>query len=41
MAITGYFIDNEWNYREFLLRFEPLYRTHSGANLGAVLFDLL
>ncbi|KAJ5378259.1 uncharacterized protein N7496_005668 [Penicillium cataractarum] len=24
MAITGYFIDQEWNYRELLLGFEPL-----------------
>lgn len=41
MAIIGYFIDNEWNYREILLSFEPLYRSYSGANLSAVLFNLL
>jgi hypothetical protein len=36
MAITGYFIDQEWEYREVLLRFEPLSGTHSGVNLGEV-----
>ena len=41
MAITGYFIDDEWNYREVLLGFEPLYRSHTGANLSEILFDLL
>lgn len=41
MAITGYFIDREWNYRELLLGFEPLHGTHSGANLSDVLIRLL
>jgi hypothetical protein len=41
MAITGYFIDQDWNYREVLLGFEPLHGTHSGINLSSVLFDLL
>ena len=41
MAITGYFIDADWNYREILLGFEPLHGTHTGVNLGSVLFDLL
>ena len=41
MAVTGYFIDQDWNYREILLGFEPLHRTHSGVNLSAVLLDLL
>lgn len=41
MAITGYFIDDEWNYREILLGFEPLHGSHSSANLSAILFDLL
>lgn len=40
MAITGYFIDQDWNYREILLGFEPLYGSHSGANLSTVLLDL-
>lgn len=34
--ITIYFIDGEWNYREFLLRFEPLHRAHTGVNLSNV-----
>ncbi|ODM20081.1 hypothetical protein SI65_05067 [Aspergillus cristatus] len=41
MAITGYFIDRDWNYREILLGFEPLHGTHSGANLSTVLLELL
>ena len=41
MAVTGYFIDQDWNYREILLGFEPLHGTHTGINLGTVLFQLL
>lgn len=41
MAVTGYFIDQEWNYRELLLGFEPLHGTSSGANLSSVLLELL
>lgn len=41
MAVTGYFIDVDWNYREILLGFEPLSGTHTGGNLGALLFQLL
>jgi hypothetical protein len=41
MAITGYFIDKDWEYREILLRFEPLHGAHSGVNLSEVVFDLL
>jgi hypothetical protein len=41
MAVTGYFIDEDWNYREILLGFEPLHGTHTGVNLGSVLLDLL
>ncbi|KAJ6087076.1 hypothetical protein N7467_005990 [Penicillium canescens] len=37
MATTGYFIDRDWNYREILLGFEPLHRTHSGINLSTSL----
>ncbi|KAJ5557712.1 hypothetical protein N7513_003298 [Penicillium frequentans] len=40
-AITGYFIDVDWVYREVLLGFKPLYGTHSGANLSAVLLETL
>lgn len=39
MAITGYFIDQNWNYREILLGFEPLEGTHSGVNLSKVLME--
>lgn len=41
MAITGYFIDKDWQYREVLLGFEPLHGTHSGANLSSVVLDIL
>jgi hypothetical protein len=41
MAITGYFIDKDWNYREILLGFEPLQGTHSGPNLSTVLLGIL
>ncbi|KAL3258479.1 hypothetical protein ABHI18_006016 [Aspergillus niger] len=41
MAITAYFIDSDWNYRELLLGFEPLHGPHSGSNLSDVLLDLL
>ena len=41
MAITTYFIDKHWRYREILLGFEPLEGTHSGANLSIVLMELL
>jgi hypothetical protein len=41
MAITGYFLDRDWNYREILLGFEPIHGTHAGANLSAVLLERL
>jgi len=41
MTVTGYFIDEDWNYREILLGFEPLHGTHTGVNLSSVLLDLL
>jgi hypothetical protein len=41
MAITVYFIDREWNYRELLLGFEPLHGPHSGVNLSEILLQLL
>lgn len=41
MAVTGYFLDEEWEYREVLLSFEPLSGTHSGANLGEVVTRIL
>jgi hypothetical protein len=41
MAITAYFIDNEWNYQELLLSFGPLHGPHLGRNLSDVLLQLL
>lgn len=41
MAVTGYFLDKDWNYREILLGFEPLHGSHTGSYLSTVLFDLL
>lgn len=41
MAVTGYFIDTDWVYREVLLGFKPLHGTHTGVNLSAVLMKTL
>ncbi|CEJ62588.1 hypothetical protein PMG11_11085 [Penicillium brasilianum] len=41
MAITGYFIDADWVYREVLLDFKPIYGAHTGANLSSVLVETL
>ena len=41
MAITGYLLDKEWEYREVLLGFEPLSETHSGVNLVKVVLQIL
>lgn len=41
IAVTGYFLDHDWEYRELLLGFEPLSGTHSGINLSEVLIKLL
>ena len=41
MAITGYFLDQNWEYREVLLGFKPLEGTHSGENLALVLSTIL
>jgi hypothetical protein len=41
MAITGYFLDRDWKYREILLGFEPIHRTHTGAKLSAVFLERL
>lgn len=41
MVVTGYFIDQDWNYCEILLGFEPLHGPHSGVNLSTVLLRLL
>jgi hypothetical protein len=41
IAITGYFIDTDWVYREVLLGFKPVYGTHSGSNLSRILLETL
>ncbi|KAJ5685107.1 hypothetical protein N7536_007726 [Penicillium majusculum] len=41
MAVTGYFLDQEWNYREILLGFEPLHGSHTGAYLSTTLLSAL
>ncbi|KAJ5364993.1 uncharacterized protein N7496_010706 [Penicillium cataractarum] len=41
MAITGYFIDADWVYREVLLDFKPIYGAHTGTNLSSVLVETL
>lgn len=41
IAITAYFLDRNWDYREVLLAFEPLSGTHSGANLSEVVVRTL
>lgn len=41
MAISSYFINKEWNYREVLLGFEPLKGPHTRRNLSLVLSEIL
>lgn len=41
MAITGYFLDQDWNYREVLLGFEHLHGSHTGENLSKSMHQLL
>jgi hypothetical protein len=41
MAVTGYFLDQHWEYREILLGFEPLSGSHTGVNLSEVVLKLL
>lgn len=41
MAITGYFLDDDWEYREALLGFEPLQGSHTGSYLGSVVTSIL
>jgi hypothetical protein len=41
MAITGYFLDQEWNYCEVLLGFEHLHGSHTGSNLSETVFKIL
>ena len=41
MAITGYFLDQDWEYCEVLLGFEPLYGSHAGSNLSVTVLQIL
>jgi hypothetical protein len=41
LAITGYFIDPDWNYREVLLGFEHLPDSHHGHKLASRVIDVL
>ncbi|KAJ5807732.1 hypothetical protein N7474_009001 [Penicillium riverlandense] len=41
MAITGYFLDENWNYMEVLLGFEPLHGSHTGGNLSKTVIQIL
>jgi hypothetical protein len=41
MAITGYFIDQDWNYYEVLLGFEHLHGSHTGGNLSETVIQIL
>ena len=34
MAITGYFLDQDWNYCEVLLGFEHIQGSHTGTQLS-------
>jgi hypothetical protein len=41
MAITGYFTDADWVYREVLLGFKPVSGSHTGDKLSSVLLETL
>ncbi|KAJ5267276.1 hypothetical protein N7478_010084 [Penicillium angulare] len=41
MAVTGYFLDQKWNYCEVLLGFEHLHGSHTGENLSKTVTQLL
>jgi hypothetical protein len=41
MAITGYFLDQDWNYCEVLLGFEHLHGSHSGSHLSETVIQIL
>lgn len=41
MAITGYFLDQEWEYHEVLLGFEPISGSHTGVNLRDIVLQIL
>ncbi len=41
LAITGYFIDDDWNYHEILVAFEPVSGSHEGRNLANIVVRAL
>jgi hypothetical protein len=41
LAITGYFIDNNWNHHEILVAFEPVSGSHEGRNLASIVVRAL
>lgn len=41
MAITGYFLDQDWNYCEVLLGFEHIQGTHTGTHLSETVIRIL
>ncbi|KAJ6134816.1 hypothetical protein N7523_001138 [Penicillium sp. IBT 18751x] len=41
MAITGYFLDEYWEYKQILLGFEPLDGSHTGENLALALCNVI
>lgn len=41
LAITGYFISNDWRYCEVLLAFKPLRGKHSGSRLAEYVMETL
>ena len=40
IAITGYFVDNDWEYCEIFLGFELLYNLYTGNNLSSVVINI-
>jgi hypothetical protein len=40
MAITGYFLDQDWNYCEVLLGFEHIQGSHTGAHLSETVIQI-
>ena len=37
MAVTGYYINQNWKYKKALLSFEPLIEAHTGKHLATIL----
>src|SRR5438876_7847877 len=41
MAVTGYYIDQDWKYKEALLGFKSLTGAHTGKHLATILTQVL